>query len=73
MGVFDMAAYRFLPPTPSFPVRSLQELSRTVPRSSLRLATRLHPTAVPVSHRYDLIGSAFAVFPVFDVFVLFRL
>jgi hypothetical protein len=68
-----MAASRFLPPTPSFPIRSLQGLPRTTPRPRLGLATRLHPTTMLIPHRHDLSRSTFAVLPVFDVFVLFRL
>ena len=68
-----MAASRFPPPTPSLPIRSLRELPGTILRPRLGLATRLHPTTMPIPHHHDPGGSAFAVFPVFDVFVLFRL
>jgi len=68
-----MAALRFTFPAPPFPVRSLQELPGTVLLPRLRLATRLHPPTMFITHRRDARGSAFAVLPVFNVFVLFHL
>ena len=68
-----MATTRLVSPTPSFPLRSLQDLHRTIPHHpDFRLATRLHSTTMPITHRRDARGSSFAVLRVFDVFLLFR-